>query len=154
DDHGADMLILLLIWVSIGIALARLVAQRGRDSAGLPLAYFLGLSLIHVPGALLYLDADDAGFIASATRVGFEQTIIGMAKFVVGVIFARYAHRLRPTQQRANERKDADLRNLRALNSLAVVYVCIGSVAFFVVMPLIAGIGTITAIVSSLGSLI
>src|SRR5262245_21713428 len=103
DHHKADMLILLLTWAAIGIALAWLVAQKGRDSAGLPLAYFLGLSVIHVPGALLYLDGDDLGFMASATRVGFEQTIIGMAAFLVGVIVARCAFPLRPTQQMADE---------------------------------------------------
>jgi hypothetical protein len=149
------MLILLLTWAAIGIALAWLVAQRGRDSAGLPLAYFSGLSLIHVPGALIYLGGDDVGFMASATRVGFEQTIIGMAAFLVGVIIARYAFQLRPAQQMADEGvQDAELRNLPALNRLALLYVSTGSVAFFVVMPLIAGIGTITAIVASLGSLI
>jgi hypothetical protein len=149
------MLLLLLTWASIGVVLAWLVAQKGRDSAGLPLAYFLGLSLIHVPGALLYLDSDDVSFMANATRVGFEQTIIGMVAFLVGVIIARYAFQLRSTQQMAGERAhDAILRNLPALTRLALIYLCIGSAAYFVVMPLVAGISTITAIVASLGSLI
>src|SRR5262249_6097946 len=157
DDHNrADMLLLLLTWASIGIALAWLVAQKGRDSAGLPLAYFLGLSLIHVPGALLYLDSDDVGFMASATRVGFEQTIIGMAAFLVGVIIARYALPLRPAQQMADEYvQDANIpRSLPTLNRLALIYLSIGSLAYFVVMPFVGGISTITAIVASLGILI
>ena len=33
-----------------------LVVQQRLGSVGLPLAYFLALSLIHVPGALLYLE--------------------------------------------------------------------------------------------------
>ena len=60
------MFILLLIWALIGIAIAWLVAKKGGGSAGLPLAYFLGLSLIHTPGALLYLDGDDFSLMASA----------------------------------------------------------------------------------------
>src|SRR5215831_8603848 len=83
------MLLLLLTWASIGIALAWLVAQKGRDSAGLPLAYFLGLSLIHVPGAMLYLDGDDVDSLEIATRIGFEQTVIGMFAFMCGALIAR-----------------------------------------------------------------
>ena len=59
------MVILLLIWALIGIAIAWLVAKKGGGSAGLPLAYFLALSLIHTPGALLYLDGDDFSLMAS-----------------------------------------------------------------------------------------
>lgn len=86
------MLILLSIWLAVGIGL--IVCQGRRGSAGLPLAYFLGLSLIHVPGAILYLDADEG----NVTKVGFEQTIIGMVAFLVGVIIARYAF-VRPGRQ-------------------------------------------------------
>jgi hypothetical protein len=149
------MFSLLLIWALIGMAIAWLVAQKGGGSAGLPLAYFLGLSLIHTPGALLYLDDDDFSLMASATRVGFNETIFGMAAFLVGVIIARYAFELQPAQQTGDmSARDSDLRRLSALNKLALIYLCTGCVAFFVVMPIVAGIGTITAIIASLGGLI
>ena len=76
---------LILIWLAVGISLAWLVNQKQRGSAGLSLAYFLGLSLIHVPGALIYLDAGESDH----TRIGFEQTIIGMVAFLGGVMLAR-----------------------------------------------------------------
>ena len=53
------MLIFLLIWLAVGLYL-----QRERYTAGLPLAYFLGLSLCHVPGAFLYLDLSDLRSVA------------------------------------------------------------------------------------------
>lgn len=51
------MSVLLLIWLAVGIALVWLVCRKS-GSAGLPLAYFVGLSVIHVPGAIIHLDGD------------------------------------------------------------------------------------------------
>ena len=84
------LLILLLIWLLTGTALMALVVQRRLGSAGLPLAYFLGLTLNHVPGVLLYLDGEELNSAAVVTRIGFEQTIIGMVFFLIGVVIARY----------------------------------------------------------------
>src|SRR5215210_3980454 len=79
------MVILLATWVAVGAGLAWVVSRRTPGSAGLPFAYFLGTGLIHVPGALLYLDADQS----DPTRIGFQETTIGMVAFLVGVLFAR-----------------------------------------------------------------
>src|SRR6476646_8509360 len=89
------MPILLLTWLAVGISLVWLVSQKPRSSAGLPLAYFLGLSLIHVPGALIYLDAEES----ISTRIGFEQTISGMVAFLGGVTIARCFFMTAPGQQ-------------------------------------------------------
>ena len=83
------MLTLWMIWLATGIGLIFVSSQR-QGSAGLPLAYFLGLSVNHA-GAMLYLDGGDYSLAADATRVGFEQTIIGMVAFLGGVLLARYA---------------------------------------------------------------
>lgn len=142
-----DMPILLLVWILIGIILAALVAQKRRDSVGLPLAYFLGLSLIHVPGALLYLDETDLSSMATVTRIGFEQTIIGMVAFLFGVMVIRYRFRSVQITQTSDP-------NFRALRRLALKYLAIGGVSYFIALPVVSGIGTITAVVASLGSLI
>ena len=74
------MLSLLLIWLGI-VAAVSMLGMRGRPgSAGLPLAYFLGLSLIHVPGAFFCLDSEWSDDLTVWTRTGFEQTIIGIRK--------------------------------------------------------------------------
>src|SRR6516165_8467168 len=94
---------LLLTWLAVGMSLVWLVSQKRRGSAGLPLAYFLGLSLIHVPGALVYLDADESSY----TMIGFEQTIIGMVAFLGGVIIARCVFVAAPGQQASAKQPQA-----------------------------------------------
>src|SRR3954470_3989161 len=81
------MIDLLLIWVTLLLALLLFgIGKRGSGGA-LTLAYFLGLSLIHVPGILPSFGAewDDV----ESTRIGFETTLVGMTSFVVGALIAR-----------------------------------------------------------------
>src|SRR5215468_5051446 len=79
---------LVLIWVGLLIVL---VAYAGRFGIGGPLvlSYFLGLSLIHVPGALIYLDPFSIAPSRIETELGFRLTVIGMAAFVFGAVIAR-----------------------------------------------------------------
>jgi len=143
------LLILLSIWLAVGIGL--IVCQGRRGSAGLPLAYFLITSLIHVPGAILYLDAEEG----NVTRVGFEQSTIGMVAFLVGVIIATYAF-VRPPGRQAStgQTEDFSPRSLAAFDGLAILYVIIGGVVSFALLPLAARIPSATAVVAPLGSLI
>jgi hypothetical protein len=143
------MLILLSIWLAVCIGL--IVCQGRWGSAGLPLAYFLILSLIHVPGAILYLDADEG----NVTKVGFEQTIIGMVAFLVGVIIAKYAF-VRPLGKQASAAQTENFtpRRIAALDRLAVLYLIVGGIASFAALPLAARIPSATAVVAPLGSLI
>ena len=48
----------LLIWVALLVGLVFLVVDKRRGIGALTLAYFLALSLGHVPGLLAYLDPD------------------------------------------------------------------------------------------------
>ena len=145
------MPILLLIWLAVGISLVWLVSQKRRSSAGLPLAYFLGLSLIHVPGALIYLDAEESNY----TRIGFEQTIIGMVAFLGGVTIARCFFMTAPGQQASAGRSQGSIsQSFAALNRLALLYLGVGAVVYFVLMRLAAAIPSATAFVAPLGSLI
>jgi len=79
---------LVLIWVALLVAL---IAFAGRPGVGGPLvlSYFLGLSLIHVPGALIYLDPLTIAPSLRETELGFRLTVIGMAAFVFGATIAR-----------------------------------------------------------------
>jgi hypothetical protein len=145
------MPILLLIWLAVGISLAWLVSQKRRSSAGLPLAYFLGLSLIHLPGALLYLDAEESNY----TRIGFEQTIIGMVAFLGGVTIARFVFVTAPGQQASAGRPPGSIsQSFAALDRLALLYLGVGGFAYFVMLRLAAGIPSATAFVAPVGSLI
>ena len=46
--------LLLVLWTAILTALVAFGIGRSREGGALTLAYFLGLSLIHVPGALAF----------------------------------------------------------------------------------------------------
>jgi hypothetical protein len=143
------MLILLFVWLSIGIGLTYLASRSRGGSTGLPLAYFLGASLIHAPGAMIHLDGQDLN-----SMNGFEQTVSGMVAFLVGVIIARYAFVPAPEQRAsANPAEGVSSQSLGELNRLALIYVCVGAVVYFAVLPFARRIPSATAIVSPLGSL-
>jgi len=143
----AVMLTLLLMWFAVGFYL-----QKERYSAGMPLAYFLALSLIHVPGAVLYLDSEDMRSDAIWSQRGFEQTVIGMVAFSVGVAVARYIARCACAK--------IDLPGVLApqdfakLNRLATLYLWSGVSAYFVLLPISSRVPSLTAIVVPLGSLL
>jgi hypothetical protein len=149
------MVILLVIWCAVGIGLTLSEGRKG--SAGLPLAYFLGLSLIHVPGAMLYLSGDDQlSSMAELTREGFEQTVIGMVTFLAGVLIAKnfgVLNRWLPALNGGISER-LDFRGVRRLNRIGLFYFLFGAFVYFVVMRLAGGIPSITALLSPLGSLI
>jgi hypothetical protein len=145
------MTTLLLIWIALAIVV---LWCQSRGGAGLPVAYFFGLSLIHVPGAILYLDDTDFSSMAIDTKVGFAQTVIGLTTFLIGVIFAKN-WRLRSVRRRAiRASASIDQRRLKRLGGVSTLYISIGAIVYFVFMSLLGGIPSITAILSSLGSLI
>jgi hypothetical protein len=143
------MLTLLLIWLGVGAVLLA-VGMHGRHySAGLPLAYFLGLSLIHTPGALLYLDGAAWDSVTVWTKVGFEQTVIGMVAFTAAVIAARYTVFAASTHQISLAEGPIDLATL---DRLSLLYIG-GGISYFVLMTF-GKIPTLGAIISSLSSLL
>jgi hypothetical protein len=146
DDRADTMLSLILIWAAIGIGVM-LIGIRGRPySAGLPLAYFLGLSLIHTPGAMLYLHSAAWDPAALRTWVGFEQTVIGLAAFLCGVIIARSFWRFHQSLPTLSP------EDLSLLDRLALAYL-FGGVIYFV-MVAFANIPTIGAVIASLSLLL
>src|SRR5450631_501591 len=110
---------LLLIWLAIGIVIMLIGVQSGRYSAGLPLAYFLQLSLIHAPGAAIYINFPKWDALATQTEAGFQQTVTGMAAFLIGVLFVRHTTFVsRPVQKPRNLQPG----ELAALDRLALRY--------------------------------
>jgi hypothetical protein len=141
------MLTLLAIWMAVGIGLTWLASQKF-GSAGLPLAYFIGLSFISFPGALIYLGNEELDSAAAITERGFEETVIGMLAFLVGVTIARYIPALDIQVSAFTSQR------FPSVNKATLLYLCIGLFVMFAVPSFVFDIPSATAIVSTLGSLI
>src|SRR5579872_6643977 len=87
--------LLMLVWLGLLVALISFAIGRPRAGGALALGYFLGLSLIHVPGILPFFTsvsfaAFSQGFAdREATELGFRTTIAGMTAFLIGAVLAR-----------------------------------------------------------------
>ncbi|MGD9614951.1 MAG: hypothetical protein AB7H90_03010 [Alphaproteobacteria bacterium] len=139
---------LLILWIALLVALLVLaVGPPGRGGA-LTLAYFLALSLIHVPGVLVSLGIDpDLADIAD-TRLGFEVTLAGMAAFVAGAVAARLTGRTRPETVHGAPDPSAGFGSLgwRAL--------AIGAGSYLLLSSAFGRLASATAIVSSFPNLL
>ena len=140
------MIDLLLIWLLILMALIAIAVGKPRTGGALVLSYFLGLSLIHVPGAVIYADPQAPGPNRDQTLLGFTLTVVGMAAFVAGAILARWSGRsVTVTPEPAAVAK---------LSSQAWPLIGAGVFSYFYLMPRAGNIPSGTALVSSLGSLL
>jgi hypothetical protein len=143
------MLDLLFVWAGLLIALVRFAIGRPGRGGALTLAYFLGLSLIHVPGVLPFLEPGSGLAGWDETQIGFEMTIFGMAAFVAGAVLARWLAGQRAAETRAPSRWRA--QGFQRLGRRALT---LGVVAYFVIMPLSGRVPSATSIVSSCGTLL
>ncbi len=140
---------MVFIWAGLFAALVIFgVGAPGRGGV-LVLSYFLGLSLIHVPGALIYLDPGSVGPHRAETELGFQLTLIGMAAFVAGVVAARWTTAINATELQ------------KTPNEIAAVFtphvwtmIVLGAIGFFFLIPRASFIPSGAALVSSLGTLI
>jgi hypothetical protein len=141
------MLNFFFVWASLLVALLVFAVGRPGKGGALTIAYFLGLSLIHVPGLLPFIGSGPGLFDRAETRIGFELTLVGMAAFVVGAVLARKIGTRRPlfTPLPAPQRALAFERiGWRAL--------AVGSVTYFVLIPLSVRVPSLTSLVSALAT--
>jgi hypothetical protein len=143
------MLSLLVIWAGLLVALVIFaIGPPGRGGA-LTLAYFLSLSLIHVPGVLPFLDPDSGLADWDETQLGFELTILGMAAFVSGALLAHWIDRRPATATGAPPRRRA-----RVFEGLGRRTFVLGVVAHFFLLPLSGRVPSLTSIVSAVATLL
>ena len=137
------MIELLLLWVVLFCILVFYI--RTREGGALTLAYFLSLSLLHVPGLLAFIDPAFGFGGQEYTRAGFEMTLIGLGAFLAGVILAFRAKR------RIGDvpRTPASVFERAGWRALAI-----GVVAYFVLIPVSGFVPSLTAVVSALGTLL
>ena len=139
------LLELLLVWVALFAALMVFAIGRPAEGGALTLAYFLGVSMIHVPGVLPFLGSGSGLDDQDATEIGFGMTILGMAAYIAGAVLARrrVAATSSPTRRRA-----------AAFEHLGWRALLLGVVAYFVLLPLSFRVPSLTSVVSPLGTVL
>jgi len=142
------MLTLLIIWAVIGCVMILIGARQYQCSAGMPLGYFLGLSLIHAPGAAVYLSFPEWDVQARWTYLGFQQTVIGMAAFLVGVAAARAFHFARFGPMRR-----VDPSTLADWNRLSLICLVVGA-GYFAMGSILHAVASLSSILAQLTSVL
>ncbi len=143
------MLHLLLIWAALLLALVMFAIGRPGQGGALTLAYFLGLSLIHVPGVLPFL-AEDSGLVDfEETQLGFQMTILGMSAFVAGAVVAG-----RIDRRSAAARDAPSHRRAHAFERVGWRALGLGIFAYFVLVPLSGRMPSLTSVASAFGTLL
>src|SRR5262245_18432023 len=139
----------LLIWGALLVGLVFLVVDRRRGIGALTLAYFLVLSLGHVPGLLAYLDSNMFSDHFEETKVGFDVTLLGMTAFIVGAMAARILP-WSTTSAKAHQQ----MASTDTFLWLGWRVLTIGIVSYFVLLPVSAMVPSLTVVASGLGSLL
>ena len=147
------MIELLTIWVALfGVCLWMIWRRDG--SGTLILAYFIGLSIIHVPGAINYLSSDNMLEWREETMIGFGITLYGIAAFLVGVFLMKYLRNRSLLRESINIHLAEEKCTSVELIKYVPILFAIGLGAFFVGIPASAVIPSATSLIASLGSLI
>src|SRR6516225_3032686 len=141
----------LFIWGALLVGLVLLVVDKRRKSGALTLAYFLTLSIGHIPGVLSYLDQGVLVYSAATepTKVGLDATLIGMAAFFVGALAARVL-----PQRTANVKAFQQTASADFFSRIGWRTLTIGTIAYFVILPVAALVPSFTAFASVTGLLI
>ncbi len=139
------MIALLLIWLALTIALVLLVMRQGRRGGALTLSYWISLSLIHAPGALVYLDSTVSPVGFEETYLGFQITVVGLAMFLAGAAVAPLIN-----NRGANAAGGGRVLSGTAwLDRAGLRFLISGSVVFLVVLPIAAVVPSINSILSA-----
>lgn len=140
------MMSLLQLWALSSVALLFFVIGNGRQGGALVLAYFAGLSLIHVPGAWIYTGTHNGLQYRAETEAGFAVTVMGLFAFVAGAWLARRRGIINGTKQKQLSPAD--------YSELSKTMLGLGMAFYFFLGPLLAFIPSFTALVSPLGGLL
>jgi hypothetical protein len=142
------MLSELVIWGTLLAGLIFLVLDKRRGVGGMVLAYFLLLSLGHVPGVLVYINPNANVFVFfAATKIGFDVTLIGMTAFIAGAIAARIMPMGTTSAKAVQLGPDA-------LSTLSRRVLMMGIAFYFVLLPVSGLVPSLTATISVGGQLL
>ena len=133
----------LIAWIAALAAIFVLQWRRGPTGVGLVIGFALNLWLIHWVAAALYILPWYGNFNTDDVLGGFKQSTYAVFAFVIGstLIAPLLMRALRFPPGRIIQR-DPDPRLSRA-------FIWAGIICYFVLMPLLGGIPSVTALLSS-----
>lgn len=134
---------LLLAWIGL-LATCLWLTTRHQGVGVLLLAYFLALSLIHVPGAINFLGPAPGLMDRQETQIGFQATVIGFAALLLGARLGMAGNDTRSAVGTAG-------LDYGALGKLTLA---IGGASFFVLLPVASLVPSLTSLLSAVASLL
>jgi hypothetical protein len=152
----------LLIWLGVTIVVVIARWRRQAGGVGLVFAYLLLLGYTHWLPALFYLSPNYSPFYDPAqVKAGFQQSLYGLLAFAVGAILLspalRWFHELprrRPMPRQARPAGSGSNGSTGLNARLPRLYLIIGLVSYFFVLPLSGLLPSLTAVTYSLSYLI
>lgn len=142
---------LLSSWVAAGLALFFALRRRKTISIGLPVAYFMGLFIIHWPGAAVYLVPGHAYYSPEVVMAGFRLTTYGLWAFVLGVLLGGFRQAWGGLLLKAGQLR-VGVDTARVYQTAKMVFAA-GLFIQLIVMPLLGGVATLTSILSGMAGL-
>jgi hypothetical protein len=136
---------LIGLWLGL-LALIIFVVGRPGQGGGLTLGYFLGLSLIHMPGALLFVGQSAQIGDSEATRLGLQLTLTGLSAFVAGAALV--------ARRRSSPRFLSNRRAAVSMDDFGWKAVGIGVLSYFVFLPLARYVPSLTSVVAAFAKLL
>jgi len=133
---------LLLYWMVLMAILAAVRRRWRMPGVGLTFAYLLNLSLIHLVGAAIYILPAYQSHDPRLTELGFQQSVYGVAAFLVGGIVITPLVIKKGLLPRATGTHRPDSR-------LPKAYIAVGAVSFFLMSTFVSRVPTASAIVAS-----
>lgn len=158
-----DLQTSILVWfVVLAVILFSLRAQA-TFGVGLVLAYVLNLALLHLPGALLYLNPEYEYYKRSWVELGFGQSTYSIIGFGIGALVAGFLLRELRARESGIWQVDGKVQNgadgptmpkpTVFHSGLVWLYVGVGLVSYFVLSPLASSVPTVSAVISVLNQL-
>ncbi len=137
------------LWFAVLLVIVLMQRARATLGVGLVLAYYMNLALIHLPGAVLYLDPLYAYYKREWIELGFEQATFAIMAFGVGAIGTMWFLR--------QSRQAVEIMPVTALSFhpwLSRFYVGLGLLSFFIIQPFLRDVPTVSAVTSVLNQLL
>lgn len=143
-----NLILLVLVWVATALLILYLLWKRKLQGTGLILAYLMNLGLIHWLGAVIYLFPWYQNLDLNVVEAGFVQATYGVVAFAVGVLF------LAPIVMRMFQFPPSVGAARKPNPRLPKAYIAVGLVSYFVLMPILGRLPTLTALISASWNLV